>query len=128
LAAVAVAAGSWVTVGVSPARAADPGAVWTAQTAAEANHWYPVTFGNGVFVALAFNGTHRVMTSPDGVTWTAQTAAEANGWFSVTIGNGVFVAVAFDGTHQVMTSNCPTSPAAPVTTAAPVTIQPRFTG
>ena len=63
-----------------------------------------MTFGNGVFVAVAFDGTHRVMTSPDGVTWTAQTAAEANGWDSVTFGNGVFVAVAQGGTHRVMTS------------------------
>ena len=88
-----------------------------------------MTFGCGVFVAVAGDGMHQVMTSPDGVTWTAQTAAEANFWQSVTFGNGVFAAVAVDGTHQVMTSNCPTSPAPPVTTpAAPVTIQPRFTG
>ena len=75
-----------------------------AAAAAEANIWSSVTYGNGLFVAVAFSGsgTNRVMTSPDGVTWTARAAAEANYWFSVTYGNGLFVAVAEDGTNQVM--------------------------
>ena len=63
-----------------------------------------VTYGNGKFVAVANNGTHRVMTSPDGVTWTAQTATEASSWNSVTYANGLFVAVNSNGTHRVMTS------------------------
>ena len=73
-------------------------------TAAEAISWRSVTYGNGTFVAVAGNGTSRVMTSPDGVTWTARTAAEANYWTSVTYGNGTFVAVSSDGTSRVMTS------------------------
>ena len=64
------------------------------QTAAEANIWYSVTYGNGLFVAVAGSGTHRVMTSPDGITWTARTAAAASSWYGVTYGNGLFVAVA----------------------------------
>jgi len=40
-----------------------------------------VTYGNGLFVAVASTGTDRVMTSPDAA------------WFGVTFGNGVFVAV-----------------------------------
>ncbi len=32
--------------------------------ATEDNVWRPVTFGNGLFVAVAETGTHRVMTSP----------------------------------------------------------------
>jgi len=66
--------------------------------------WRSVTFGNGVFVAVASNGTNRVMTSTDGITWTARTAAEANLWQAVTFGNGMFVAVASNGTNRVMTS------------------------
>jgi len=77
---------------------------WTAQTAAEANFWQSVTYGNGMFVAVANSGTHRVMTSLDGITWTVQTAAEDNPWHSVTYGNGMFVAVANSGTYKVMTS------------------------
>ena len=53
-----------------------------------------MTFGNGLFVAVASSGTSRVMTSPDGINWTSRTAAESNCWTSVTYGNGLFVAVA----------------------------------
>jgi hypothetical protein len=63
-----------------------------------------VTYGNGLFVAVAYDGSYQVMTSPDGVTWTARTAAAANGWLSVTYGNGLFVAVTNRGTNRVMTS------------------------
>jgi alpha-tubulin suppressor-like RCC1 family protein len=80
------------------------GETWTARTAAQANEWLSVTYGNGLFVAVARTGINRVMTSPDGITWTARTAAQANNWRSVTYGNGLFVAVANGGTNQVMTS------------------------
>jgi hypothetical protein len=69
--------------------------------------WRSVTFGNGMFVAVASNGTNRVMTSPDGITWTARTAAGDIQWLSVTFGNGVFVAVGdtvTSGVSRVMTS------------------------
>jgi hypothetical protein len=83
------------------------GVTWTNRTAAEANSWRSVTYGNGLFVAVAFGGTNRVMTSPDGVTWTNRTAAEANFWRSVTYGNGLFVAVGSvgGGADPVMTSS-----------------------
>ena len=80
------------------------GDTWTGQTAAEANGWDAVAYGNGTFVAVAQFGTNRVMTSPDGVTWTAQQPAEANGWDAVAYGNGVFVAVSQFGANRVMTS------------------------
>lgn len=86
------------------------GETWTARMAAEANPWQSVTYGNGLFVAVAYNGTNRVMTSPDGVTWTARSAAEQNQWYSVTYGNGVFVAVADSGTNRVMTSPIKSNP------------------
>ncbi len=77
---------------------------WTTRSVPEDNFWSSVTYGNGLFVAVARDGTNRVMTSPDGITWTARTAAASNSWISVTYGNGLFVAVNFDGTHRVMTS------------------------
>ncbi len=80
----------------------DPGSIWTARSAAEANSWRSVTYDGGLFVAVAPNG--GVMTSPDGITWTARSAAEANAWVSVTYGDGLFVAVAETGTNRVMTS------------------------
>jgi len=81
-------------------------ATWNLRTSAVDNIWYSVTFGNGLFVAVAESGTgNRVMTSPDGVTWTSRTSAVDNTWKSVTFGNGLFVAVANSGTgNRVMTS------------------------
>lgn len=81
------------------------GTLWTARSAANGNNWRSVTFGNGVFVAVATTGTgNRVMTSTDGVNWISRTSAADNNWFSVTFGNGLFVAVATNGTNRVMTS------------------------
>ena len=54
--------------------------------------WYSVTYGNGVFVAVA-SSTTAAATSPDGITWTARTLPSSAQWISVTYGNGVFVAV-----------------------------------
>lgn len=78
---------------------------WTARSAAEANQWNCVTFGNGLFVAVAGDGTSRVMTSPDGITWTARTAAAALNWQGVVFGKGLFVAVSHDlVSNSIMTS------------------------
>jgi predicted RecA/RadA family phage recombinase len=70
------------------------------------NSWRQVTYGNGIFVAVAYTGTNnRVITSPDGITWTSRTSATENNWLSVTYGNSLFVAVANSGTNdRVMTS------------------------
>jgi gliding motility-associated-like protein len=78
---------------------------WTARTSAADMDWYNVTYGNGLFVAIAGLGAgSQVMTSPDGIAWTAQTSPSGSDWYSITYGNGLFVAVAFSGTNQVMTS------------------------
>ena len=80
--------------------------VWTSRTSAANNNWTSVTYGNGLFVAVAGSGTgNRVMTSSDGITWTSQTSAADNDWYGVAYGNGLFVAVADTGTgNRVMTS------------------------
>ena len=87
------------------------GLVWTSNTSGDNNRWYSVTYGNGLFVAVAIEGLgNRVMTSPDGINWTYRTsAADSNSWSSVTYaivnGNGLFVAVAYSGSgNRVMTS------------------------
>ncbi len=81
------------------------GDTWTSQTTLVDNYWVSITYGNGLFVAVAENGTgDRVMTSPDGITWASQTSAADNQWISVTYGKGLFVAVANSGTNRVMTS------------------------
>ena len=64
----------FVLVLAVPSAFAATGDTWTARTSAADNEWRSVTFGNGLFVAVAQTGTgNRVMTSPDGITWTAQT-------------------------------------------------------
>ncbi len=71
------------------------------------NAWTSVTYGGGLFVAVAWNYPGRgnekwVMTSPDGITWTSRKAAASkSGWSSVTYGGGLFVVV---GGNRVMTS------------------------
>ncbi|MES2748778.1 MAG: hypothetical protein V4606_00050 [Patescibacteria group bacterium] len=72
---------------------------WTSRSAAgNDDAWYGVTYGGGLFVAVANSGGNRVMTSPDGITWTARTAAGDNDiWNAVTYGNGRFVAVGNSG-------------------------------
>jgi hypothetical protein len=81
------------------------GVIWTARTASAANSWQSVTYGDGQFVAVAYDGTNKVMTSPDGTTWTSQTSPSSD-WNAVTFGEGTFVAV---GTNSVMTSTNGTS-------------------
>ena len=45
--------------------------MWTLQNSASDNNWTSVTYGNGLFVAVANSGTgNRVMTSYDGINWT----------------------------------------------------------
>ena len=77
-----------------------PAANWTAQTILSAS-WTSVTYGNGLFVAVA-SGPSTVAagpstiaaSSPDGINWTARTLPTSTFWSSVTYGNGTFVAVA----------------------------------
>ena len=103
--AVAMTVTGWL-IAAPAAHADDAGITWTSQTSAADNTWNSVTYGNGLFVAVAETGTgNRVMTSPDGITWTSRTSATDNNWFGVTYGNGLFVAVSFSGNgNRVMTS------------------------
>ena len=79
---------------------------WTIRSSAADNGWRSVTYGNGLFVAVANSGTgNRVMTSPDGITWTTRTSAADFSWNSVTYGNGLFVALDNSGSsNSLMTS------------------------
>ena len=80
---------------------------WTARTVSE-SYWRGVTFGNGMFVAVAICGPGGtsypvVMTSTDGITWTNRSAGNV-GWAGVTYGNGKFVAVGDGSWYSTMTS------------------------
>ena len=70
------------------------GALWTQRTLPASANWTSVTYGNGVFVAVAGSPATIAATSTDGVSWTQRTLPVSAYWRSVTYGNGVFVAVA----------------------------------
>jgi outer membrane protein OmpA-like peptidoglycan-associated protein len=86
----------------SPSVSAD-GTTWTSRTAPEANRWQGVAYGNGTFVAVASDGTNRVMTSPDGITCTAR-GSTTDSSDMITYGGGKFVAIGPGPTNKVMTS------------------------
>jgi hypothetical protein len=115
----AVVSGPSASAWASPA----DGITWTSRTSAADNNWRSVTYGNGLFVAVAISGTlNRVMTSPDGITWTTRTTPNDNWWHDVTYANGLFVAVAVSGTgNRVMTNGTfdTTAPGAPSITTGP---------
>jgi hypothetical protein len=69
------------------------GITWT-QSTNLTGPWTNITFGNGMFVAVANSGTNRIATSPDGLTWTTRVAPVNNAWQDVIFGNGQFVAMA----------------------------------
>ncbi|PRW79267.1 hypothetical protein C7A10_32625, partial [Pseudomonas fluorescens] len=81
----------FVAVSFSGTASTSPdGITWTGRALPVNTNWQSVTYGNGVFVAVA-NGSTIAATSPDGITWTQRTLPASASWQSVTFGNGVFV-------------------------------------
>ncbi|MFD2117244.1 hypothetical protein ACFSTH_13205 [Paenibacillus yanchengensis] len=83
------------------------GITWTLrQVPSEAadNHWYSVTYGNGLFVVTASLGdSNKVLTSPNGITWTTrQAASDSIQWLSIVYGNNLFVSSSSNS--NIMTS------------------------
>jgi len=72
------------------------GSTWTMRESADdVASWNCVTYGNGMFVAVAHD---RIMTSSNGFDWTLRESPAVHPWWSVGFGNGLFVAVAWAGT------------------------------
>jgi hypothetical protein len=91
---VAVGFQIFIGVGTSYIFTSTDGINWTSRTPSEAMAFQDISFGNGLFVAVARSGTNRIMTSPDGITWTSR-STNINPTFSgVAYGNGLWVAVA----------------------------------
>ena len=66
---------------------------WWEITLPSSVSWYSVTYGNGKFVAVAYD-SDKAAYSTDGITWTLATLPSSAYWRSVTYGDGKFVAVA----------------------------------
>jgi hypothetical protein len=66
---------------------------FVSRTLPSARFWSSVTYGGGVFIAVAVN-SDLAATSTDGINWIQTTLPSAQPWRSVTYGNGLFVAVA----------------------------------
>lgn len=83
------------------------GSSWFSQTSPSGRNWSSLTYGDGLFVAVAKSGSgNRVMTSTNGSSWTLRTTPADNNWESVTYGKGYFVAVASSGSeNRVMISS-----------------------
>ena len=67
---------------------------WTQTTLPTVGYWYSVTYGNGKFVAVAYD-SNIAAYSNDGIAWTQTTMPTSTSWQSVTYGNGNFVAVVY---------------------------------
>lgn len=109
--AAAMSTPAWLSATPAPTATST---VWQVLPAAEANSWVAVANSptSDRFVAVASDGTNRLMTSVDGgATWTAKLAAQPNSWkgiasaHSAGFGNEqrtLWVAVSSDGADRVM--------------------------
>ena len=86
-----------------------PGVDWVDGTPAVSKKWTGITFGNGLFVAVASDSagaTDLAMFSTNGIDWTSGVTPSTIGdWVDVAFGAGVFCAVCQGGgTEKIMTS------------------------
>ena len=66
---------------------------WKQNTLPASRKWNRVTYGDGKYVALAFD-SDKGAYSTDGITWTEMSMPANRRWFGVAYGDGKFVAVA----------------------------------
>ena len=70
------------------------GISWVKGTLPSSARWRSICYGNGKFVAVAFNSNKVVYSTDGGETWTGTTLLATCQWERVCYGNGKFVAVA----------------------------------
>lgn len=103
-----VALGKDPTTGVRLSATSTDGLTWTYfVTGFAANEWRSLTYGAGLYVAVArTGGTNSVLTSPDGETWTVRALPSGAYIGSLAYGNATFVAVGSGfGTNYIFTSS-----------------------
>ena len=69
-------------------------------------NWQDVTYGNGLFVAVGYQGTNNAMYSADGLKWTPIALAEINNnnWWAIAHGAGVFASVIYGSATAMWSS------------------------
>ncbi len=79
------------------------GSTWVQRTLPANVKWTSVAYGNGTFVAVAYDSTIAA-TSPDGINWTQRTLPvdKSN---ALVYGNGIFVAVPYSGNTTAISSD-----------------------
>jgi hypothetical protein len=83
----------------------DESIIFESKTAAEANAWGKIAYGKGIYIAIAIDGTNRIMRSiDDGDTWSAIAAPENNYWYGIIFDGTYFIVISPDGTNRVMRS------------------------
>lgn len=79
------------------------GTTWTTTTLPENRQWQEVTYGKGVFVAIANtagqSSVSSVIYSTDGITWNASPFTTTGPWRTIAYGNGTFVMLAAPGSQ-----------------------------
>ena len=90
---VAFGNGVYVAVGSGSFATSTDGITWTTRTNPSGLNHTKITFGSGIFVTTATNGTAStsIYTSTDGITWTARTSP-STGYQGVFFSNSLFVA------------------------------------
>lgn len=68
-----------------------------------AAYWTSVAYGDGIFVAIAYN-TNQFFYSTDGVAWMATTSPSSGTWTSVAYGDGKFVVVSDSSSTKALYS------------------------
>ena len=76
---------------------------WKENTLPANTDWKSVTYGDGKYVAVAFN-SDKGAYSTDGITWTEMSMPAVGSWI-VTYGNGKYVAVASGNTKGAYSTN-----------------------
>ncbi len=75
------------------------GTDWTIGDALPSEQWTAVTYGDGVFVAVAYGdvAAYGTYSPANGLVWTLTTPPTSDQWDAVAYGNGTFVALSVNG-------------------------------
>lgn len=87
------------------------GLTWRHSNGTKQSFWNSISYGNGVFVAVASQQSPSVITSPDGLTWSPQPnlykhfGFYTGHWSAVAFCDGIFVAIASPGKAAAYSSD-----------------------